>query len=72
MKDKPILKSIKIEKVDKATGKHIKFNKFEFNLYEDEACTKIIKNVKANEFEGTALFEDLRFGVYYIKERKSP
>ncbi len=71
MKDMPILKSVQVEKIDKATGEHIKSNKFEFNLYEDEACTKLIKTVGANEFEGTALFEDLRFGTFYIKERKS-
>ena len=71
MKDMPILRSVQVEKVDKATGEHIKSNKFEFNLYEDEACTKLIKTVGANEFEGTALFEDLRFGTFYIKERKS-
>lgn len=69
MKDMPILKSVQVEKIDKATGEHIKSNKFEFNLYEDEACTKLIKTVGANEFEGTALFEDLRFGTFYIKER---
>lgn len=67
----PILKSIQVEKIDKATGEHIKSNKFEFNLYEDETCTKLIKTVGANEYEGTALFEDLRFGTYFIKERKS-
>ena len=71
MKDMPILRSVRVEKVDKATGEHIKSNKFEFNLYEDEACTKLLKTVGANEFEGTALFEDLRFGTFYIKERKS-
>ena len=71
MKDMPILKSVQVEKIDQATGEHIKSNKFEFNLYEDEPCTKLIKTVGANEFEGTALFKDLRFGTFYIKERKS-
>lgn len=72
MKDMPILKSVQVEKVDKATGEHIKSNKFEFGIYEDAECTKLIKRVGANEFEGTALFDDLRYGTFYIKEDKAP
>ena len=72
MKDMPILSSIRVEKIDKDTGEHIKSNKFVFGIYEDEECTKIIKEVGANIFEGTALFEDLRYGTYYIKENKAP
>ena len=72
MKDMPILKSVQVEKIDKATGEHIKSNKFVFGIYEDEACTKLIKEVGANEFEGTALFDNLKYGTYYIKEVKAP
>ena len=72
MRDMPILSSIRVEKIDKDTGEHIKSNKFVFGIYEDEECTKIIKEVGANIFEGTALFEDLRFGTYYIKEIQAP
>lgn len=72
MKDMPILKSVQVEKIDRATGEHIKSNKFIFGIYEDEACTKLIKEVGANEFEGTALFDNLRYGTYYIKENKAP
>ena len=72
MKDMPILSSIRVEKIDKDTGEHIKSNKFVFGIYEDEECTKLIKEVGANIFEGTALFEDLRYGTYYIKENKAP
>ena len=72
MRDMPILSSIRVEKIDKDTGEHIKSNKFVFGIYEDEECTKIIKEVGANIFEGTALFEDLRYGTYYIKENKAP
>ncbi len=68
----PILKSVQVEKIDKDTGEHIKSNKFRFGIYEDVECTKLIKEVGANEYEGTALFEDLRFGTYYIKETKAP
>lgn len=68
----PILKSVQVEKIDKDTGEHIKSNKFTFGIYEDEECTKLIKEAGANEYEGTALFEGLRFGTYYIKEIKAP
>ena len=67
-----ILWSVQVEKIDKDTGAHIKSNKFRFGIYEDVECTKLIKEVGANEYEGTALFEDLRFGTYYIKETKAP
>ena len=68
----PILRSVQVEKIDKDTGEHIKSNKFTFGIYEDEECTKLIKEAGANEYEGTALFEGLRFGTYYIKEIKAP
>lgn len=71
MKDMPILKSVQVEKIDKDTGEHIKSNKFTFGIYEDEECTKLIKIAAANEFEGTALFDNLRYGTYYIKESRS-
>lgn len=71
MKDMPILKSVQVEKIDKDTGEHIKSNKFKFGIYQDEECTKLIKEAGANEFEGTALFENLRYGTYYIKELRS-
>ena len=68
----PILRSVQVEKIDKDTGEHIKSNKFTFGIFEDEECTKLIKEAGANEYEGTALFEGLRFGTYYIKEIKAP
>lgn len=71
MKDMPILKSVQVEKIDKDTGEHIKSNKFTFGIFEDEECTKLIKEARANEFEGTALFEDLRYNTYFIKELRS-
>ena len=72
MKDMPILKNVRVEKLDKDTKEHIKSNKFVFGIYEDENCTKLIKEAGANEFEGTALFDDLRYGTYFIKEIKAP
>ena len=72
MKDMPILKSVRVEKIDRDTKEHIKSNKFTFGIYEDEACTKLIKEVGANTDNGTALFDNLRYGTYYIKELKAP
>lgn len=72
MKNMPILKSVRVEKLDKTTKEHIKSNKFVFGLYADKECTQLIKQCGANEYEGTALFEDLRFGTWYIKELQAP
>lgn len=72
MKNLPILKSVRVEKLDKTTKEHIKSNKFVFGIYEDKDCTKLIKQAGANEYEGTALFDNLRYGTYYIKEIQAP
>lgn len=71
MKDMPILKNVKVIKVDSETKETIK-DKFIFGIYEDPECSKLIKEVKSNKEDGTALFEDLRYGTYYIKEIKAP
>lgn len=71
MKDMPILKNVKVIKVDSETKETIK-DKFTFAIYEDPECTKLIKEVKSNKEDGTALFEELRYGTYYIKETKAP
>ena len=71
MKDMPILKNIKIVKIDSETKETIK-DKFIFAIYEDPECTKLIKEVKSNKEDGTALFEELKYGTYYIKETKAP
>jgi len=72
MKNMPILKSVRVEKLDKTTKEHIKSNKFVFGIYEDKECTILIKQSGANEYEGTALFDGLRYGTYYIKEIQAP
>lgn len=72
MKNMPITKAVRVEKLDKDTKEHIKSNKFVFGIYEDAECTKLIKEAGANEYEGTALFDELRYGTYYIKENKAP
>ncbi len=71
MKDMPILKNVKVIKIDTETKEVIK-DKFIFAIYEDPECTKLIKEVKSNSEDGTALFEELRYGTYYIKEIKAP
>ena len=71
MKDMPILKNVKVIKVDSETKETIK-DKFVFAIYEDLECTKLIKEVQSDKDNGTAIFEDLRYGTYYIKETKAP
>lgn len=72
MKNLPILRSVRVEKLDKNTKEHIKSNKFVFGIFEDKECNKLIKESAANEYQGTALFSDLRFGTYFIKEIQAP
>ena len=71
MKDKPILQDIKLVKVDSNTKEVIK-DKFTFGIYEDEECTKLLKEVKSNKETGTVLFKNLRYGNFYIKELVAP
>lgn len=71
MKDMPILQDIKLVKIDSNTKEVIK-DKFIFGIYEDVECTKLIKEVKSDKENGTVLFEDLRYGTYYIKEIAAP
>lgn len=71
MKDMPILKNVKIIKVD-AESKEVIKDKFTFAIYEDQECTKLIKEVKSDKEEGASIFEELRFGTYFIKETKAP
>lgn len=71
MKDMPILKNVKIMKVD-AESKEVIKDKFTFAIYEDQECTKLIKEVKSDKEEGASIFEELRFGTYFIKETKAP
>ena len=71
MKDKPILKNIRLIKQDSDTKEVIK-ESFAFGLYEDEECSKLIKEAYSNKEDGTIIFEDLRYGTYYIKETKQP
>lgn len=71
MKDKPILTDVKLVKIDEETKEIIK-EKFKFGIYEDKECTKLIKEIKSNKDDGFIVFEDLRYGKYFIKEIKAP
>ncbi len=71
MKDMPILTSIKLTKIDEDTKEIIK-DKFTFGLYADEECKELIMQIDSNKEEGTITFEDLRYGIYYIKEISAP
>ena len=46
--------------------------KFTFGLYEDEECKDLIKEYESNKEEGTIIFEDLRYGTFFVKETKAP
>lgn len=72
MQDKQILTDIQVNKVDSETNEIIRSKDFAFTLYTDEDCTQEIKTVHANTEEGTATFEDLPYGVYYVKETAAP
>ena len=71
MKDKPILKTIKVVKIDSETEEII-IDNFKFAIYEDQECNNLIKEVTSNKDEGVAEFTDLRYGVYFIKEIEAP
>lgn len=71
MKDMPILKDIRLVKIDSKTKEVIR-EKFKFGIYEDEACTKLIREVESDKENGTITFENLRYGNYFIKELEAP
>ena len=71
MKDKMIRSYIKVNKVDAEDRKDI-LKVAEFTLYSDAACTKKISAAKTDTKNGIALFDDLTYGTYFIKETKAP
>lgn len=71
MKDMPILRNIKVVKLDSETNEIIK-GKFKFGIYEDSECTKLIQEVESNKKEGTVEFKDIRCTTVYIKEITAP
>lgn len=71
MEDMPILRNIKVLKLDSDTNEIIK-GKFIFGMYEDPECTKLIQEISSNPEEGTVEFKDVRCTTVYIKEIKAP
>lgn len=71
MQNNPILKTVKLIKLNKETDEIIK-ESFTFGLYIDKECTKLIQQMDSNVKEGTVTFKDLRYGTYYIKEVSAP
>ena len=71
MKDQPILKNVKVIKIDTDTKEQIK-EKFVFGIYKDIECKDLIQELKSNNGDGFVEFKDLRYGTYYIKELKAP
>ena len=72
MKDDYIYSSVRVVKCDITTKKPIVSNEFEFSIYADKECTQLISTSGANKDEGTALFEKLKYGTYFIAETKAP
>ena len=71
MKDQPILKNVKVIKIDTDTKEQIK-EKFVFGIYKDSECKDMIQELKSNNGDGFVEFKDLRYETYYIKELKAP
>lgn len=71
MKGKMIRSYIKVNKVDAEDHKDI-LKVAEFTLYSDAACTKKIRTAKTDTKNGIALFDDLTYGTYFVKETKAP
>lgn len=63
---------IQVNKVDSSTKKAVVKKDFEFTRYADEACTQVIDKASIDIEQGTALFDDVHYGITYIKETKAP
>lgn len=65
------LPQIKVKKLDSSNKKLITGKKFEFSLYSDEACTKLVEKQTDDPTDGDAQFL-IKFGTWYIKETAAP
>ena len=72
MKDELIKTDVQVNKVDSQSLKAIISKKFKFGIFSDEACQNLIKIAYANTKDGTATFEDIPYGTYYVKELEAP
>lgn len=63
---------VQVNKVDSISKKAVVKKDFEFTRYADEACTQVIDKASIDTEKGTALFDDVHYGITYIKETKAP
>ncbi|MEG2507219.1 MAG: SpaA isopeptide-forming pilin-related protein [Longicatena sp.] len=63
---------VKIHKVDHKNKANITNKEFSFTRYRDAYCTSVIETGIANTSEGTLTFENVNYGITYIKETKAP
>lgn len=61
-----------VNKIDDKTLEHIKSKDFAFTRYADEECTIEIETVYANQETGTALFDNINYGITWIRESSAP
>lgn len=64
--------NIQVNKVDSSNHKVVKNKDFEFTLFSNQECTQAVTKVNANTEDGTAIFENVKTGTWYIKETKAP
>ena len=72
MQDERIQTDIRIQKIDAKTKEPIIGKAFVFALYSDANCTQMLQRVQADTEDGSITFEDLPYGVYYVKESMAP
>lgn len=63
---------IQIHKVDSITKEAIIHKEFEFTRFRDEDCTQEIDKAWIHKDKGVAYFDNVHYGVFYIKETKAP
>ena len=71
MKDMPILTDITLIKVDSDTKERI-YEDFVFGIYSDENCTNLIEEYNSNSEDATIVFNEMRYGKFFIKEVSAP
>ena len=72
MYDELIGVSLQVNKIDSESKQAIVSKDFEFTIYSDADCTDEISTVSADTDDGTATFEEVTYGTYYISETSAP
>ena len=70
--NKQIKASIQVNKVDTHSQEAIVSKDFAFGIYSDEECTDLLEKVHSNTEDGTATFNNVVYGTYFIKEIEAP